>query len=91
MVQVPKADNRDGWLDFLIVPKGKLRLIIKELPRLFNDTMDQSPIMISGRCHVLELTADRNDIIEVDGEIEGNLPLTVSMTGSKINVLVGTV
>lgn len=91
MVQVPNADNRDGWLDYLIVPKGKLRVIIKELPRLFNNTMDQSPIMISGRCRMLELTADRNDIIEVDGEIEGNLPLTVSMTGSKINVLVGSV
>ena len=38
-------------------------------------------------CRVIQVEADKSDIVEVDGEMEGNLPLTISVTGAKINVL----
>lgn len=87
MRQVPLAVNDDGLLDYMVVPKLPLVTIVKEVGRLYNGTANESPYLISGKCRELVISGD--DLVEVDGEIKGNLPLKVSMTGSKINVLKG--
>ncbi len=87
MRQVPDADMNDGLLDYMAVPKAPIYRLIKDVSRLFNGTLNQSALVVSGRCRTLEVTADRADLVEVDGEIAGNLPLKVSVTGSKIKVL----
>ena len=87
MRQVPLAVNDDGMLDYLVVPKMTLTRIAKEAGRLYNGTACESPYLVSGKCRVLEIMGD--DLVEVDGEIKGNLPLKVSVTGSQIKVLKG--
>lgn len=90
MCQVPKAEFNDELLDVMIVPKLKLGEIIKEVPRLFNGTVDQSSKILSFKCHQLyvePLNEHSQDIVEIDGEIEGRLPMRVEMSGHKINVL----
>jgi YegS/Rv2252/BmrU family lipid kinase len=90
MRQVPKAEIDDGILDYMIVPKVKLKRMIKELPRLFNGTVDESGVVISGKCRslqVMPLDDASADIIELDGEIEGKLPISIEMDGRKIRVL----
>ena len=87
MRQVPLAVNNDGWLDYMIVPKISIFKILHELPRLFKGNVDQAEFLLSGRCK--ELLISGKNIVEVDGEIKGNLPLKVSVTGSQIRVLVG--
>ena len=88
MRQVPKARLNDGLVDVMVVPKLKVQTMLREMPRLFNGTLDESKSVLMARGTVIEVYADREDAVEVDGEIEGNLPLKVSVTGSRINVLV---
>ena len=85
MRQVPLAVNDDGFLDYMIVPKVSLFRIIKEMGRLFKGNVHEVKCLVSGKCR--ELTISGGDIVEVDGEIKGNLPLKVSVTGSQIRVL----
>lgn len=89
MRQVPKAVLNDGLLDYMVVPKIPICKLLKEAPRLFKGNVDESDAVVSGQCRTITVTGDRNDLVEVDGEIKGNLPLRVSMTGKKINILVG--
>lgn len=90
MRQVPKAEIDDGILDYMIVPKIKLKTMVKEMPRLFNGTIDESGVVISGKCRslqVMPLDDASADIIELDGEIEGKLPISIEMDSRKIRVL----
>ena len=90
MRQVPLAKIDDGIMDYMIVPKVKLSKMLKEVPRLFNGTINESGVVLSGRCRSLQVVPLDNkseDIIELDGEIEGKLPLSIEMDGRKINVV----
>lgn len=92
MRQVPLAANDDGQLDYMIVPKANLFKLAKEVPRLFSGTANESSLIYSGRCRSLSITPldeVSSDIVEFDGEIEGQLPLELEITGAKIHVLKG--
>ena len=92
MRQVPLAANDDGQLDYMIVPKSNLLKLAKEVPRLFSGTANESSLIYSGRCRSLRITPldeVSSDIVEFDGEIEGQLPLELEITGAKIHVLKG--
>lgn len=92
MRQVPKAEIDDGILDYMIVPKVKLKTMLKEIPRLFNGTIDESGVVVSGKCRslrIMPLDDASADIIELDGEIEGKLPLSIDMDGRQIHVITG--
>lgn len=92
MRQVPLAANDDGLIDYMVVPKTKLYKLMKEVPRLFAGTVNESPLIHAGRCRQLRITPLDEvsaDIIEYDGEIEGQLPLDLTFAGSRIHVLKG--
>lgn len=92
MRQVPLADVNDGLIDYMLVPKVKLSKMLKEIPRLFNGTINESGVVSYGRCkslQIMPLDAASEDIIELDGEIVGKLPLSIEMDGHKINVIKG--
>ena len=92
MRQVPLASNDDGLLDYMVVPKAKLTQLMKEVPRLFSGTAHESELILSGRCKTLRvapLDESSADIIEFDGEVEGQLPLSLEITGERIHVLKG--
>lgn len=92
MRQVPLAVMDDGLVDYCIIPKVPMLRLIPELPRLFNGTLNQCPLVISGKCRsiqVLPMDEQSADIFEVDGEIEGWLPMSVEVTGHQISVIKG--
>lgn len=92
MRQVPLAVMDDGLLDYTIIPKTPLLKVVKELPRLFNGTLHQSEYVISGKCRSLQIVPmdeQSGDIFELDGEIEGWLPMSIEVTGHRINVIKG--
>ena len=92
MRQVPLATIDDGIVDYMIVPKAPLHALVKQIPKLFNGTVNESPLVISGRCsHLLiePLDEQSEDIFELDGEIEGKLPMSIEMDGRRINVIKG--
>ena len=92
MRQVPGAMYDDNFLDFTIIPKMPLGRLVKHFPHLFDGKLTESTALISGRCSTLQvvpLDAKSADIIELDGEIEGTLPMSIEMAGRQINVIKG--
>lgn len=92
MRQVPGAMYDDNLLDFTIIPKMPLGRLVKHFPHLFDGKLTESTALISGRCSTLQvvpLDAKSADIIELDGEIEGTLPMSIEMAGRQINVIKG--
>lgn len=92
MRQVPLAIMDDGILDVTVIPRMPIWTVVKQIPRLYNGTMTESPDVVSARCRKLEvipLDEQSADIFELDGEIEGQLPITINMDGRKIKVVKG--
>lgn len=92
MRQVPEADMDDNLLDVTVIPRSPLIGLIPELPRLFNGSMNESKKAVTARCsslQILPMDEGSSDIIEVDGEIEGRLPLCIEMENRKIGIVVG--
>ena len=92
MQQVPRAKVDDGLLDAMIVPEVGLSTIIKEVPKLFTGNVDQARELITVQCRELQiipLSNDSHDIIELDGEIVGQLPATFRADGRQIGVIRG--
>lgn len=92
MKQTPLSDIDDSLIDVMVAPVMPLHVLARELPRIFKGTVAESKRIIYKKCSnlkVVPLDARSADIIEVDGEVEGTLPLEVEATGHKINVIVG--
>lgn len=92
MQQVPHAEIDDGKLDALIVPKLGLPTIIREMPKLFSNSIDETEQLITVQCRELQiipLDSGSRDIIELDGEIVGRLPASFSADGRQIGVIRG--
>ena len=92
MRQVPLAIMDDGILDVTVIPKLPLTTMVKQVPRLFNGTLNESREVIMARCRKLEvipLDPESADIFELDGEIEGQLPIYIEMDGRQIGVIKG--
>lgn len=92
MRQCCLAKPADGILDAMVVPVISIFKLLKEVPRIFNGTVDKSSYIHYIQCKHLQIIpsdASSQDIFELDGEIEGKLPLDLQMTGRQINVLIG--
>ena len=90
MQQCNLANPSDGILDAIILPKMSIGQILTQAPRLLTGTVDKSDkiIYVRGRnFKVVPLDADSEDIVELDGEIVGNLPVELQVLPKKINVL----
>lgn len=92
MRQTPLAEIDDELVDYMIIPRLTLLRVVREIPRLFNGTLCECPYVYCGKCRQLQivpLDAASEDLVEVDGELEGVLPLSVEYTEQKINVISG--
>lgn len=92
MRQCSLANPADGILDAMLVPKLSLSTILRELPGIFRGTIhlsDKIKYLRGKTITVTPLHSCYEDIIEIDGEIVGRLPLTVSVLPQQVNVLSG--
>ena len=87
MRQVPMSEIDDGLLDYMVGPKAGLLKLLTQIPRLYNGTVNESGLLHTGRCRVLEMEGE--NIVEIDGEVVGSLPLRLTMTGRQLCVPVG--
>lgn len=91
MQQCNLANPSDGIIDAVILPKMKISDLLPEIPRLLKNSLDKSKKIIYVRgtnFKVVPLDAGSADIMEIDGEIVGNLPVEISvLPGKKVNVL----
>jgi len=89
MRQTSDALMDDGLVDMMIVPKCNLKKIIMEMPRLLKGTIRESGHIVyvqARHIQILPLDSQSADIVEIDGELEGKLPLDITVTGRQINV-----
>lgn len=92
MRQVPGAVFDDGLVDYMICPKIPVKLILKNIAKLFNGKVFNIPGIYHGKAKEMEfipLDGLSGDIFEVDGEIEGRLPMKLTVTDRQINVIGG--
>ena len=90
MLQVPDAVLDDGLLDITIIPLMPLHRIIKAVPGLFTGKLlKNNPELISAKCSSLVITplSSPYPLVEVDGEVVGNLPVRVCKLEGQIKVL----
>ena len=90
MRQVPAAEIDDSLVAYLIIPRLPLGRIMLEAPRLFTGTINESRYVISGQCKsfkVMPLDSESEDVLELDGELEGRLPMSVEVLPSRIRVM----
>lgn len=89
MRQTSLSEIDDGLLDVLIVPVVSLFRIARELPKLFTGRIHTTECLVYRRCRKLKLHSSPSVPYEIDGEVMGDTPLSIDVTGAQINVLVG--
>lgn len=90
MRQCCLADPADGILDAMLLPKLPFSALPRQFVHILKGTTDQSKKIhyFKGKTMtVVPLNAKSADIFEMDGEIEGTLPMELTVTGRQINVL----
>ena len=90
MLQVPDAVLDDGLLDITIIPLMPLHRIIRAVPGLFTGKLlKDNPELISAKCSSLSIKplSSPAPLVEVDGEVVGNLPVSIERLEGQLRVL----
>ena len=90
MLQVPDAVLDDGLLDITIIPLTPLHRIIRAVPGLFTGKLlKDNPELISAKCSSLSIKplSSPAPLVEVDGEVVGNLPVSIERLEGQLRVL----
>ena len=90
MLQTGAAVMDDGLLDVLVVPAMSLFRILREVHRIFDGTTHEASFLKYRKCRHLSmapLDARSDAPVEVDGEIEGRIPIEIRVTGQSIGVV----
>ena len=87
--QTPDAVFDDGLLDYTVIPPFSVTRILKEAPKLFTGRLLTVKELIYGKCKSLTVAPFRSraELVEVDGEIVGNVPVRFDVLPQQINVL----
>ena len=87
--QTPDAVFDDGLLDYTVIPPFSVARILKEAPKLFTGRLLTVKELICGKCKSLMVAPFRSraELVEVDGEIVGNVPVRFDVLPQQINVL----
>ena len=87
--QTPDAVFDDGLLDYTVIPPFSVARILKEAPKLFTGRLLTVKELICGKCKSLTVAPFRSraELVEVDGEIVGNVPVRFDVLPQQINVL----
>lgn len=92
MMQVPDAVVDDGLLDVTVIPVLPIFKILRAIPSLFSGKLlSSTPELTSVRCSSLRIEPldGPGVLVEVDGEVIGNTPISVTRLPGQLNVLVG--
>lgn len=90
MLQVPDAVLDDGLLDITLIPLMPLHRIIRAVPGLFTGKLlKDNPELISAKCSSLSIKplSSPAPLVEVDGEVVGNLPVSIERLEGQLRVL----
>lgn len=92
MRQTPLAVMDDGLLDVTIIPDISMWTIARKAPRLFTGTFHKVDVLTQARCHevtVIPYGQADAEPVEVDGEVIGRVPVTMTVLPDQINIVTG--
>lgn len=89
MRMAPKADLSDGLIDLVIVRKAPRLQILKLLPKVFDGSHMESPLLDYRQVKAFELYPDEPDPLNFDGEIRGTGWVKVEMVPSAFEMYAG--
>lgn len=92
MRQCSLAKPSDGIIDAIVIPKAPILTLLPIVPKLFSGRAHKSSkiIYVRGKSIRVEpLSTDMTDIVELDGEVIGNLPVSLAVMNGQVNVLCG--
>ena len=82
MKMAPKAKLNDGLIDLVVVRHGiktsRMKLL-SMLPKVYNGSHIKHPILEYYQVSEFLLIPDKDDILNIDGEILGSTPIKVKM------------
>jgi diacylglycerol kinase family enzyme len=80
MKMAPKAKLDDGLMDIVVVRHGPSRLkLLTMLPKVYDGTHINSPILEYYQVSEYSLIPERDEILNIDGEVSGTTPIHVKM------------
>jgi diacylglycerol kinase (ATP) len=83
----PEAIVDDGWLDLLLVDPLSPLAALARLPRLFNGGLAGDPAFHVTRCRRATIHSDPPCGFQLDGQLFGSTPVTVSILPSALSAL----
>lgn len=91
MRQVPDAVVDDLKLDMMVVPRLPIPLLLSKLRHLFTGTLSSVKELLFAKCSsivVLPAVQEQNpELIEIDGETIGPVPVRLEVLPEQIRVL----
>ena len=87
MIQTPNALFDDGLIDLTVIkniPKSK---ILRKIPTLFTGKIYDVKEVIHTKARVIEVSAEPESFVEVDGEAVGLSPIRVEVIPAAIRVI----
>ena len=88
MRMAPHAKLDDGKMDLIIINNDFHRIkLLKMFPTLFSGNHINSPLVEYRQVKSLKLTPDTNTILNIDGEIIGETPITIDVIPGAIKLL----
>ncbi len=87
MKMAPKARLDDGLMDIVVVRHGPSRLkLLTMLPQVYDGTHINSPILEYYQVSEFSLIPERDEILNIDGEVLGTTPIHVKMMPAAFQV-----
>jgi diacylglycerol kinase family enzyme len=83
----PGAVFDDGWLDLLLLDPLTLPGALARLPKLFDGRLAGDPAFHVRRCRTVAIASDPPCGVELDGQLFGTTPVTVSIMAGALNAL----
>ena len=87
MKMAPKARLDDGLIDLVVVKAGVTRIrLLQVLPKLFEGTHINEPEVSYYQTSEFALIPEKDEILNIDGEIMGSTPIKVKMIPNAIEI-----
>jgi len=89
MKMAPYAELDDGLVDLIVVDASITRQrLISVLPKLFNGTHVNEPEVTYYQASSFSLFPETDDILNIDGELNGTTPITVKMLKQAVKIFI---
>lgn len=82
----PDAIVDDGWFDFILIGDIKVSVLLRNLPQLYWGNIRNHPSVEVYRAKRVQIMAEREVLLDMDGEQTGRLPATYEIFPKAVRI-----